>query len=254
MSARFGGALEPTQPAVTSSSVASQLEKAVADVPGWTPVDQLLSLFNLAVASAHLGGDLLEIGSWCGRSAVALGLAARITGETRVHCIDLFPAREDWRQNPDGTYSMRVSVRGEAIEAYETTTVWREPFDRDIAPLYATHASVHDFFRSTIQAYELTDLVTDYRGTSEISRTLHARSHRFRLAFIDGDHGYEAVCRDIANVEPALLPGGWLCFDDACTTYDGVDRAIRDRVISSPAFDLAHHVTRKLFVARKRLR
>jgi predicted O-methyltransferase YrrM len=244
--------LEPRQPAI-ASSVASQLEKAAAEVPGWTPVDQLLSLFNLAVASSHLGGDLLEIGSWCGRSAIALGLAARITGGTRLHCIDLFPSRDDWRQNPDGSYAMRVSVGGENIEAYQEATVWREPFERDIAPLYVEHASVLDIFHSTIRAYELTDLVSDYRGTSEVVRTLRARSHRFRLAFIDGDHGYHAVCRDIENVEPSLLPGGWVCFDDACTTFDGVDRAIRDRIISSPAFDLAHHVTRKLFVARKRL-
>jgi predicted O-methyltransferase YrrM len=244
--------LDPRQPA-PASSVASQLEKAVAEVPGWTPVDQLLTLFNLAVASSHLGGDLLEIGSWCGRSAVALGLAARLTGGTRVHCIDLFPARDDWRQNPDGSYAMRVSVGGEHIEAYQEATVWREPFERDIAPLYVAHESVHDIFCSTIRAHQLTDLVTDYRGTSEIARDLHARSRRFRLAFIDGDHGYDAVSRDIANVEPALLPGGWLCFDDACTTFDGVDRAVQDHVISSPAFDLAHHVTRKLFVARKRL-
>jgi hypothetical protein len=149
---------------------------------------------------------------------------------------------------------MGISVGGERIEAYQTATVWREPFERDIAPLYAAHDSVHDIFRSTIRGYALTDVVTDYRGTSEIARTLHERSHRFRLAFIDGDHGYDAVCRDIANVEPGLLPGGWLCFDDACTSFHEVDQALRDRVISSPAFDLAHHVTRKLFVARKRPR
>src|SRR6185295_14618518 len=103
-----------------TTSVADRLERAAGEVPGWTPFDQLLSLFNLAFASAHLGGDLLEIGSWCGRSAVALGLAARLTPETRVHCIDLFPERVDWRQNPDGSYSMLVSVEGEAVGAYET--------------------------------------------------------------------------------------------------------------------------------------
>jgi hypothetical protein len=183
---------------------------------------------------------------------VALGLAARVTAETRVHCIDLFPERADWRQNPDGSYSMRVSLESEAVGAYETQTVWREPFERDIAPLYSEHSGILEVFRATIRAYGLSDVVFDYRGTSKISTRLRAEGHRFRLAFIDGDHGYEAVRQDIANVEPALLPGGWICFDDAFTTYDGVDRAIRDAVISNPAFDLKQQLTRKLFVARKR--
>ena len=52
---------------------------------------------------------------------------------------------------------------------------------------------------------------------------------------------------------PRLSPGGWLCFDDAFTSYEGVNRAVRERVLQSDAFDLSMQLTRKLFVARKRL-
>jgi len=69
---------------------------------------------------------------------------------------------------------------------------------------------------------------------------------------VDADHSYEAVCHDIDNIVPLLSPGGWLCFDDAFTSYDGVNRAIRDRVLASDAFDLSMQPTRKLFAARKR--
>ena len=58
-------------------SIAAHLADVIDRVPGWSPLDRLLSLFEPAFVSAHLGGDLVEIGSWCGRSAVALGLAAR---------------------------------------------------------------------------------------------------------------------------------------------------------------------------------
>lgn len=89
--------------------IATQIEEAVKDIPGWSPIDQLLSLFTLALSSSHLQGDILELGSWCGRSAVALGMAARLTGDTKVHCVDLFPEKTDWYQNADGTYSLYVN-------------------------------------------------------------------------------------------------------------------------------------------------
>ena len=69
-----------------------QLEDAVQPIPGWSPIDQLYTLFNLVYLTAGLEGDIVEIGAWCGRSAVALGMAAQLTGDARVHCIDLFPA------------------------------------------------------------------------------------------------------------------------------------------------------------------
>jgi hypothetical protein len=49
-----------------------------------------------------------------------------------------------------------------------------------------------------------------------------------------------------------LLPGGWICFDDAFSHYDGVNRAIQDKVINSGRYELCQQMTRKLFVARRR--
>lgn len=220
-------------------------------MPGWTPHDQLLALHALALGTAHLPGDLLELGSWCGRSAVALGLAAAATG-VRVHCIDLFPARDDWSRNADGSYSLSVRLPEGVIDAYTTQTVWKEPFERDIAPLYARFAGTLDVFRDTIARHGLAGSVRDYRGTSAMLESAIDPAIRLRLAFVDGDHGYDAVCRDIDRIAARLVPGGWLCFDDAFTSYEGVDRAIRDRVLESGRFDATAQLTRKMFVARKR--
>ena len=227
------------------------LEKQVASVPGWSPVEQLFALYMLASASRDVPGDLLEVGAWCGRSAVALGLAARIVGGARVASIDLFPHRDDWRENPDGSFSLTVNVDGAKIAAYQVQTVWREPYLKTIAPVYERHASVLDIFQENIAANGLADIVTPMRGTSDLLHAMDA-NRRFRLAFVDADHSYEAVCHDIDNIVPRLSPGGWLCFDDAFTSYDGVNRAIRERVLQSDAFDLGMQPTRKLFVARKR--
>ena len=144
---------------------------------------------------------------------------------------------------------MTVSLGDEAVEAYRIQTVWQEPFERDIAPLYQIADGILDIFEQTIASNALGGIVVSHRGTSAVVARKHAEGFRCRLAFIDGDHSFEAVCRDIDNIEPILLPGGWLCFDDAFTSYDGVDRAIRERVAENSAYDLKQQLTRKLFVA-----
>jgi len=73
-----------------------------------------------------------------------------------------------------------------------------------------------------------------------------------KFAFIDGDHGYDAVCKDIENVERYLVPGAWICFDDAFSSYEGVSRAIQDMIINNPEYSFGQQMTRKFFVARKK--
>jgi hypothetical protein len=92
-----------------ATPLVSEIEGLVAGVHGWSPVDELYTLSLLAHATSHLRGDLLEVGSWFGRSALVLGAAARDTHGT-VHCIDLFPERQDWRRNLDGTFSFAVEI------------------------------------------------------------------------------------------------------------------------------------------------
>lgn len=237
--------IDPRKPLI------QQIEAVAATIPGWTPLDQLFTLYCLSVASAPLGGDIVEIGSWCGRSAAILALAARATSGTRVVAIDLFPAKSDWFENADGSYSFKVKLPqvGE-IGGYQEQTVWKEPFERDIAPIYAKYNSVYDVFVESMAKHGLGDLVTAHRGDSNLLRT--QAGLKARLAFIDGDHSYEAVCTDIRNVEFVLQAGGWICFDDAFSHYDGVNRAIDDLIINSGRYELCQQMTRKLFVARRR--
>ncbi len=137
--------------------ISTQIEEAVKDIPGWSQLDQLLSLFTLAFSSAHLQGDILELGSWCGRSAVVLGMAARLTGNTNVRCVDLFPEKNDWYQNADGTYPFAVTIDGRKVEAYGEQTVWAEPYLRDIAPVYERFNGTLDAFNYAIRSNDLTN-------------------------------------------------------------------------------------------------
>ena len=52
------------------------LEAAAASTPGFLPRDEALALHRAALAGAEVG-PVLEVGSYCGRSTVWLGAAAR---------------------------------------------------------------------------------------------------------------------------------------------------------------------------------
>jgi predicted O-methyltransferase YrrM len=204
----------------------------------------------LAYATSHLAGDLVEVGSWMGRSAIALGAAARDT-HGAVHCIDLFPSLADWRRNADGTYSFAVSIEGRLHAGCSDQTVWAEPFEQQVLPRYADHHDVFETFTANVRARGLEGIVQPHRGTSASFAASRPASFRCRLIFIDGDHGYTAAKEDILRLEPFLVPGGWICFDDAFSTYEGVDRAITECIIDNPAYDVKRQMTRKCFVARR---
>jgi hypothetical protein len=236
---------------MTTTPVATQIEEMVRDVPGWSPHDQLLALFNLAYLS-DVDGDIIELGSWCGRSATALGLAAKLSGGTVVHAVDLFPEKTDWRENADGTFSFSVTFDSGIVEAYGAQTVWAEPYHRDIAPIYQRCRGVLDVFTETMARNGLADVVRPYRGNLQMFADAAPAGLRCKLAFLDGDHSYEAVAADIREIEKFLLPGGWICFDDAFSCYDGVDRAIREHILESGRYERSQQLTRKFFVARRK--
>jgi predicted O-methyltransferase YrrM len=235
-----------------TTPIINQIELAVQDIPGWTPIDQLLTLFTFAYSSAHIPGDILELGSWCGRSAVVLGLAAKLSKNGKVHCVDLFPEKNDWYRNENGSYSFSITLEGRQYHAYDEQTVWAEPFLRDIAPMYERYNGTLEAFNCAVTANDLTDYVIPYRADLEKFASMAPKKFALRMAFIDGDHSFSAVARDIKIIEDFLLPGGWICFDDAFSSYDGVNKAIQTHIIDSGHYQCCHQITRKLFVAQKK--
>jgi Methyltransferase domain len=209
-------------------------------------------LFTLVYGTADIDGDVIEIGSWCGRSSSVLGFAAALVGNTNVYCIDLFPQRDDWRRNPDGSFSIAVKIGERTFTACEEQTVWAEPFERDIAPLYQRHAGTWEVFHDAIARNRLDHVVAAYKGTLATFSETAPPGLKCKLAFIDGDHSYRAVCDDIRNVEQFLVAGGWICLDDAYSQNHGIDRAIFELILSNPNYELGQQLTRKLFVARRK--
>ena len=80
---------------------------------------------------------------------------------------------------------------------------------------------------------EISNRCTMFEGTSPgiLPKALEAAGAKFDFALIDGDHNFEAVCADIANVLPYLTDDAYVLFHDAHN--EGVKRAIDEAVSSS---------------------
>jgi hypothetical protein len=72
------------------------------------------------------------------------------------------------------------------------------------------------------------------------------------MAFIDGDHTYAGVSKDIRNLLPLLEAGGSLCFHDYSSAFPGVVQAVNE-LVAEPGLIDRTYLVKSLFVARKRI-
>src|SRR3954454_22895959 len=161
------------------------LRHAAESARGFMPPDEGLALHDAAAATTA-PGPFLEIGSYCGKSAVYLGAAAR-QRDTVLFSVDHHRGSEE---NQPGW------------EYHEADLV-----DPDVGKI-----DTLPYFRRTIHDAGLEDVVI---ATVADSPTL-ARFWTTPLAFlfIDGGHGTEPAHRDFELWTPHVAPGGTLAIHD----------------------------------------
>jgi MMP 1-O-methyltransferase len=159
---------------------------AVAEAArGFMPPDEGLALYEAAVA-VDVPGPLLEVGSYCGKSSVYLGAAARERGRV-LFAVDHHRGSEE---NQPG---------------WE----WHEP---DLVDPEVGKMDTLPRFRRTIHDAGLEGTVVAVVGESP----LVARNWTTPLAllFIDGGHGVEPARLDFELWTPHVAPGGTLAIHD----------------------------------------
>jgi predicted O-methyltransferase YrrM len=152
---------------------------------GFMPPDEGLALFE-AAASLTVPGPLLEIGSYCGKSAVYLGAAAQRSGRV-LYALDHHRGSEE---NQPG---------------WE----WHEP---DLVDPHAGRIDTLPFFRRTIFDAGLEGTVVAVVGDSAAVAAHWATP--LALCFIDGGHGHEPAHRDYESWVPHVRLGGTLVIHD----------------------------------------
>ena len=162
-------------------------ELAVADrARGFMPPDEGRALAGAAAEIDPALGPLLEVGSYCGKSACYLGPVARQLG-TILYCLDHHRGSEE---NQAG---------------WE----WHEP---DLVDPELGLLDTLPTFRRTIHQAGLDDAVVALVGDSPVvARNWHTP---LALLFIDGGHGEEPARLDYEEWTPKVAVGGRLVIHD----------------------------------------
>jgi MMP 1-O-methyltransferase len=160
------------------------LEAARAAV-GFMPDAEGLALHDAGRAAAFVG-PLLEIGTYCGKSAIYLGAAAR-AGRTVLYTVDHHRGSE------------------------ENQAGWEHHDDRLVDPRTGRMDTL-PFFRRTIEDADLEDVVIAVIGASPTVAAHWATP--LGLVFVDGGHAFDVALADYRGWERHLAPGGLLVFHD----------------------------------------
>ena len=160
-------------------------KKKIDKIKGFLDEREADYLYKLSL-NASKTGPCLEIGSYCGKSAVYLGTACKENGSV-LFSLDHHTGSEE--QQPGEEY-----------------------FDPELLDQETGKIDTLRFFRKTIAEFDLEDTVIPIVGRSEIvGRTWQTP---LNLIFIDGSHAYESVLNDYKIWAKHLIIGGYLLFHD----------------------------------------
>jgi MMP 1-O-methyltransferase len=174
-------------PAATNahSPIPAELLDLAERATGFMPVEEGRALYEAALA--HLGtGVGVEIGTYCGKSAIYLGAAARRTGG-RIVTVDHHRGSEEhqpgWEYHDPGLvdpHTGRLDTLGEFRR-----TVADAGLDDEVTAIVGRSATVASFWRTPL-----------------------------RLLFIDGGHTDAAATADYEGWAHWVEPGGALVIHD----------------------------------------
>jgi len=158
---------------------------AASRAKGFMPDDEGRALYD-AGRAAGANGPLLEIGTYCGKSAVYLGAAARAAGSV-LFTVDHHRGSEE---NQAGW------------EHHDTEVVDPRTGKMDTLP----------FFRRTMEDAQLEDVVIAVIGPS--ITVAHAWRTPLAFLFIDGGHAEDVAMADYEHWTRHVAPGGTLAIHD----------------------------------------
>ncbi len=182
----------------SSSATYEQVSVTVADVEGWMTPDQARRLWDCARGVTR-GGQIVEIGSFRGRSMIVLASAA--DPDVRLIAIDPHAGNDRGPQEFEG-YGEQASA--------------------DI-----------EVFRANLAAAGVADRVEHLRKFS--SDALGDVSEPIDLLYIDGAHRLRPALNDIRSWSAKIRPGGDLLIHD-CFSSVGVTGALVATLFFSSEF------------------
>jgi predicted O-methyltransferase YrrM len=160
-------------------------EALLEDIKGFLDKEEGRCLYEMALAASRLG-PCLEIGSYCGKSAIYLGSACR---ENNGILFSIDHHRGSEEQQPGEEY-----------------------FDPDLFDPQSGLVDTFKEFRKMLEKAGLEDTVVPIVCRSDVAARLWATP--LSLVFIDGGHSYQSVFTDYQCWTRHIIPEGYLLIHD----------------------------------------
>lgn len=210
-------------PALPSKADLSDIVRAaffrvVDTISGMSSEEKLLALVD--VARCAPAGDIVELGTWWGKSAAMFVLLARHYDIGPVLCVD--PWNSDDLTQGDAILDA-ASASADMDEAFRI-------FQINLAPLANGRLN---YIRAPSAGG-----AAKYRPGLEIdSETFGAVRYGGRIAVlhIDGNHTFEHADEDMRLWTPHVVPGGWIIFDDYFWLFGDGPKRVGDAFLEREA-------------------
>ncbi len=142
-------------------------------VSGWLSEKEALFLYKSSKRMSE-NGEVVEIGSWKGRSTICLAMGARASGKTKIHAIDIH--------------------KGDESCGFENTFA---EFKKNIKKF-----SVADVVVPLVMT------------SKKAAKLWSKKKKPISFLWIDGSHKYEDVKKDVNMWKKYLIDGGMIAFHD----------------------------------------
>ncbi|WP_443748599.1 class I SAM-dependent methyltransferase [Asticcacaulis solisilvae] len=215
--------MEAQQPRLSGAMLAGTL-RLVDTIGGMTDNDKIAAMIEAFRCAPK--GDIVEIGSWWGRSAGLMLLLARHYDIGKVLCID------PWVNDR--------AVMDQGVDALDRSTAnvdWEEGytiFQCNLAPLAGGRLNV--FRGLSVEAAK------HYGpGARIVSETFGETDYSGQISVlhIDGNHTFEQADLDTRLWTPHMAPGGIVIFDDYVWAFGDGPKRVGDAYLADHAENVA---------------
>ena len=157
----------------------------ISKIKGFLDIEEGICLYNTALEASKIG-PCLEIGSYCGKSAIYLGLACK--------------------ENKSALFSIDHHKGSEEQQAGQ------EYFDPELFDSQINQVNTFRFFKKTLELADLENYVIPIVANSSLIGKFWYTP--LSLVFIDGGHSYKAAYTDYNLWSVHIKYGGYLLFHD----------------------------------------
>lgn len=147
---------------------------------------------------------IIEVGSWKGKSAIAMANALRgfELNDSRVLCIDTWLGATEFVGKPDD--DPKRGLR----RAFGYPTIY------------------YQFLANVVLTENQKRIIPFPQSSINAARFLQKNGVKADLIYVDGSHEYEDVVEDLKMYYPLLKKGGVIFGDDYCKYWGGVIKAV----------------------------